>query len=136
MADLVVKAESDLLKVLREYEATGKAIERHLPTIAEMLVGAVQDVIEAEGPGWQDLADSTKANRRGSSYAILQDTGLFAASVAAQYGSTYAEAVDGTTYGHFHVTGTETMPARDWTDLGPFEQPLLEDVAALLVGPF
>lgn len=136
MADLEVRTESDLGKVLRELEQKGKAIDRHLPTIAEMLVGAVHDVIEAEGPGWQDLAETTKAKRRGNSYAILQDTGVFVGSIAAQYGSTYAEAVDGTTYGHFHVTGTETMPARDWTELGAFEAPLLDDVAALILGTF
>lgn len=136
MADLVVKAETNLGAVLLGLQHQAENIDRHLPAIAEMLVAAVQDVFEAEGPGWQDLADSTKRQRRGTSYKILQDTGILAGSVAAQYGSTYAEAVDGTTYGHYHVTGTKRMPRRDWTELGPFLDPLLDDVAALLVEPF
>jgi phage gpG-like protein len=136
VAELSITTESDLAKVLAGIQAKGQSIDRHLPAIAEMLVSAVHDVLEAEGPGWQELADSTKRQRRGSSYKILQDTGLFASSIAGSYGSTYAEAVDGTTYGHYHVTGTKRMPKRDWTELGPYEAGLLEDVAELLVGPF
>lgn len=136
MPDLAVRAESNLNKVLAAIEARGKSVDRALPIIAEMLVGAVQDVIEAEGPGWPGLADSTVRQRRGSSHAILQDTGVFAGSIAPAFGSTYAEAVDGTTYGHFHVTGTRKMPKRNWTDLGPFEAPLLDEVAELLTGSF
>jgi phage gpG-like protein len=133
MADLEVRAESDLDKVLAGLAAQGRSIDRLLPVIAEMLVGAVHDVFEAEGPGWADLAESTKARRRGTSYKILQDTGLLANSVAAQYGSTYAEAVDGTTYGIYHAPDPQ---GRDWTVLGPFEAPLLDDVAALITGQF
>ncbi len=136
MAVLVVRAESNLSRRIAEIEAKGKNVDKALPVIAEMLVGAVQDVFEAEGPGWEDLADSTRRARRGTSHAILQDTGLLADLIAPSYGSTYAEAVDGTTYGHFHVTGTRRMPKRDWTDLGPFEAPLLDEVAQLLTGPF
>lgn len=136
MADLTIRVESNLSSVLLGLQKQAQGIDRHLPAIAEMLVGAVQDVIEAEGPGWQDLSDSTKAARRGTSYKILQDTGLLASSVSAQYGATYAEAVDGTTYGHYHVSGTKRMPRRDFTDLGPFLEPLLEDVAELLTGGF
>jgi phage gpG-like protein len=136
VADLSVSVESDLNKVLLGLAQQGKSAGNLLPAIAEMLVGAVHDVVEAEGPGWPGLADSTKRQRRGSTYAMLQDTGVFMSSVAGQYGSTYAEAVDGTSYGHFHVTGTKRMPKRDWTDLGPFQAPLLDDVAAMLTGTF
>lgn len=136
MADLSITTESELGKVLAGIAGKGQSIDRHLPVIAEMLVSAVHDVLEAEGPGWPELADSTKRQRRGSSYAMLQDTGLFASSIAPSYGSTYAEAVDGTTYGHYHVTGTRRMPPRDWSNLGPYEGPLLDEVAKMLVGPF
>ena len=136
MADLSISVESELGKVLQGLQAQGTNIERHLPAVGELLYAAVQDVFEAEGPGWQDLADSTKAQRRGSSYKILQDTGLLVGSLAPSYGTTYVEIVDGTTYGHYHVTGTKRMPKRDWTELGPYEQPLLDDVAELLVGSF
>ena len=134
MADLTIKADSDLDKVLADFAA--KSIDKVLPIAAELLVGAVHDVIEAEGPGWEPLAEATKARRRGSSYKILQDTGVGAASVAAQYGSTYAEAVDGTTYFWRHTVGGEHLPVRDWTNLGPFEAPLLDEVAALMTGQF
>lgn len=136
MADLSVSVESDLNKVLLGLAQQGKSADNLLPAIAEMLVGAVHDVVEAEGPGWPGLADSTKRQRRGSTYAMLQDTGVGLASVAGQYGSTYAEAVDGTSYFHFHTKKTKHAPARDWTNLGPFEAPLLDDVAALLTGTF
>lgn len=136
MADLEIKTSSNLNKVLAEVAAQGKAIDRTLPVIAEMLLGAVQDVFEAEGPGWEPLAEATKAQRRGSSFKILQDTGVGVASLSPSYGSTYAEVVDGTTYMHHHVTGNERLPQRDWTNLGPFEEPLLDEVAAYLTGQF
>lgn len=136
MSEFEIKADTNLSKVLAELEAKGKSIDRGLPVVAEMLLGAVQDVFEAEGPGWEPLAEVTKAKRRGTSYKILQDTGLLAGSLEPSYGSTYAEVVDGTTYGHYHVTGTKHMRKRDWTDLGPFEQPLLDEVAEFLTGNF
>ena len=136
MSDLEIKVESDLNKVLVELAGKGNAIDKGLPVVAEMLLGAVHDVFEAEGPGWEPLADVTKAARRGTSYKILQDTGLLVGSLEPSYGSTYAEVVDGTTYGHYHVTGTKHMPQRDWTNLGPFEEPLLDEVAEFLTGSF
>jgi len=136
VGDLDIKTSSNLNAVLLDLSAKGRSVDRMLPIIAEMLVGAVQDVIEAEGPGWQELADSTKRSRRGSSYKILQDTGVAAASIAAQYGSTYAEAVDGTSYFFRHIKGGPNLPVRDWTKLGPFEAPLLDEVAEMLVGQF
>ena len=136
MALISVKAESNLNRVLAEIEAQGRSIDRALPIIAEMVVGAVHDVFDAEGPGWEPLKESTLERRRGTTHKILQDTGVFANSVAPKYGPTYAEAVDGTSYGHFHVTGTARMARRDPFELGPFEAPLLEDVAELLAGQF
>lgn len=139
MAELSIQAESDLGKVIAELAAQGKSIDRLLPAIAELVVGAVHDVVEAEGPGWPPLAESTMRQRRGNSYKMLQDTGVFLSSVAPQWGSTYAEAVDGTSYGHFHVTGGlggTRPPVRDWTNLGEFESGLLEDVAEMVTGVF
>lgn len=136
MALIEIRTETTLNRVLAEVAAQGRSIDKGLPVIAEMLVGAVHDVFEAEGPGWEGLKPSTIASRRGTSHKILQDTGLFADSVDAKYGSTYAEAVDGTNYGHFHVTGTSRMARRDPFDLGPFEAPLLDEVAQFLTGQF
>jgi phage gpG-like protein len=132
VAFLEIKADSDLNKVLLELQGKGQSIDKFLPTIGEMLVGAVNDVLEAEGPGWEPLADSTKAQRRGSVYKILQDTGVMAASLEPKIGPTYAEAVFGASYAIYHVTGTSRMPRRDPTDLGPFLDPLLDEVAQLL----
>jgi hypothetical protein len=134
VANLEIKAETNLAKVLVDLQGKGRAVDKALPIIGEMLVGAVQDVFEAEGPGWEPLAESTMRQRRGGPpYKILQDTGALAGLVAARIGSTYVEAVDGTTYGIFHAPDPQR---RDWTDLGPFEQPLLDEVAELLVSHF
>ena len=134
MADLAIVAETNLGKVLTQLEAQGRNVDKALPIIGEMLVGAVQDVFEAEGPGWEPLAESTMRQRRGGPpYKILQDTGVLAGSIAARVGSTYVEAVDGTSYGIFHAPDPQR---RDWTNLGPFEQPLLDEVAELLVSQF
>jgi phage gpG-like protein len=123
---------TELARVLREFQARGQSIDKALPIIAEMLVGAVSDVFEAQGPGWEPLAESTKAHRRGSVYKILQDTGTMAGSVEPRIGPDFAEALLGTSYAIYHVTGTGSMPRRDPTDLGPFEAPLLDEVAAFL----
>jgi phage gpG-like protein len=134
VADLTIVAETNLGNVLTQLEAQGRNVDKALPIIGEMLVGAVQDVFEAEGPGWKELDPATELRRRGGPpYKILQDTGVLAGSVAARYGSTYVEAVDGTTYGIYHAPDPQR---RDWTELGPFEQPLLDEVAELLLSHF
>lgn len=132
MADIDIRADTDLNKVLLGLQQQGQQIDRFLPAIGELLVGAVHDVFEAQGPGWAELAESTKRRRRGTSYMILQDTGLMA-NVEPRYGSTYAEVVSPASYGIYHAPDPQ---GRDWTDLGPYLQPLLDDVAELLVGKF
>jgi phage gpG-like protein len=134
MADLTIVAETNLGKVLTQLEQQGRNVDKALPIIGEMLVGAVQDVFEAEGPGWEKLDPATERQRRGGPpYKILQDTGGLAGSIAAQYGTTYVEAVDGTTYGIYHAPDPQR---RDWTNLGIFEAPLLDEVAELLLSHF
>lgn len=128
----VMKSERGLDKVLLELQQKGQSIDKALPIIGEMLLGAIQDVFQAEGPGWPDLAESTKAQRRGVDYMILQDTGVMAGSVEPVYGDTYVDATFGASYAVYHVTGTRRMPRRDPTDLGPREAPLLDEVAAFL----
>lgn len=132
MGDLTVTASSNLEQVLVGYRQHAEKIDHLLPAIAEMLVGAVHDVFEAEGPGWEPLAEVTKQHRRGSSFKILQDTGAFAGSIDPAWGSTYAEAHAGVSYAIFHVTGTSRMKKRNPFELGPFEAPLLDEVAELL----
>jgi phage gpG-like protein len=139
MADLVITAESDLSKVLVDLQAQGARLHSAMPAVASLLFGAVQDVFAAEGPGWAQLAESTIERRRNKdkgSIKILRDTGVLVGSISTRYASTYAEALAGAAYGIFHVTGTSRMPRRDFTALGPFEAPLLEDVAAMLMEHF
>ena len=128
----VMRSARGLDKVLLEFQQKGQSIDKALPIIGEMLLGAIQDVFQAEGPGWDDLAPSTKAQRRGIDYMILQDTGVMAGSAEPVYGNTYVDAVFGASYAVYHVTGTKHMPRRDPTDLGPREAPLLDEVAAFL----
>lgn len=136
MALLDIKADSTLEDVLRQFREQGHDLSPFLPAAGALLAAAVSDVFDAEGPGWEPLAEVTLKARRGSSSRILQDTGVLAASVTSvdnvQQGADFVEVVDGTTYGYWHTVGNKRMPKRDWTDLGPFEQPLLEDVAEML----
>jgi phage gpG-like protein len=131
MADgLVVRVDtSEIAGTIYRLQAKGKALSGLMPAFAEELVGAVSDVYEAEGPGWEPLAESTLARRRGSVAKILQDTGVMAQSTAPGYGGDWAEAYAGAAYADFHATGTKFMPKRNPFDLGPFEAEVLESLA-------
>lgn len=143
MSTFRVGAETDLGVVIAQLAAKGRSIGEFVPAISEMLVAAVSDVFDAEGPGWEPLAEVTielRRNRDKESIKILQDTGVLVGSVigrppqVTESGDVVAiEAVDGTSYGWYHTTGTSKMPRRDWTDLGPHEQPLLDDIAASIL---
>ncbi len=124
---------SEVLAALKELDAKGRQITHLMPVVAEMLVAGVSDVYDAEGPGWKDLADSTNQQRRGTSYKILQDTGVMAGSTSPGHGSDWAEAFGGAAYTIFHVTGTKHMARRDPFDLGPFLQDVLDDVGDLVL---
>jgi phage gpG-like protein len=124
---------SELQAAVRQLEAKGKNVGRLMPVIAEMLVSAVSDVYEAEGPGWQDLAEETKQARRGSSYKILRDTGVMAGSTTPGHGADWAEAYAGAAYADFHSRGNAHLPRRDPFDLGPFMDDVLDDVENLVL---
>lgn len=124
---------SEVLGAIQQLEAKGRQITHLMPVVAEMLVAGVADVYDAEGPGWKDLADSTKQQRRGTSYKILQDTGVMAGATAPAHGSDWAEAFGGAAQTIFHVTGTKYMSARNPFDLGPFLQDVLNDVGDLVL---
>lgn len=134
MAVFEIQAGTDLQIVLTQYRAKAQAIDGLLPSIAEILVGGVLDVFEAEGPGWPDLAESTKRQRRGTTYKILQDTGMFAASIAPGWGADYAEAFAGVSYAIFHTSPEPRtkIPLRNPFNLGPFEPAILDEVAELV----
>ena len=108
---------SELASVLFQIEAKGRSLGGVMPQIAQVLQAAVSDKFEQEGPGWRDLAESTKKARRGSSYKILQDTGALAKSVDTGHGPDWVEAFSGVSYAIFHSNGTENMPRRDPFDL-------------------
>lgn len=126
-------SSTEIASVVAQLAAKGKQLGHLTPIIGEMLLTAVSDVFEAEGPGWTDLAESTKQTRRGTSYKILQDTGLSAAMLGVYSGSDWAEVVGQTAYIDFHVRGNEHLPIRDPFRLGPFEADVLKDVADLLL---
>lgn len=123
---------SELKAAVVQLEAKGKTVSRLMPAIAEMLVAGVNDVYEAEGPGWKDLAESTKQARRGTSYKILQDTGLMAATQAGS-GADWAEAYSGAPYADFHSRGNDRLPRRDPFDLGPFMEDVMLDIEDLVL---
>ena len=123
---------SELKAAVAQLEAKGKTVSRLMPVIAEMLVAGVADVYDAEGPGWKDLAESTKRARRGDSYKILQDTGLMANTQAGN-GADWAEAYSGAPYADFHVRGNPNLPKRDPFDLGPFLEDVMLDVEDLVL---
>lgn len=124
---------TELRDVVKRLEAKGKNVSRLMPVVAEMLVSGVSDVYDAEGPGWQDLAESTKQARRGTSYKILQDTGVMAGSTTAGHGPDWAEAFAGAAYADFHSRGNANLPKRDPFDLGPFLADVLADVEDLVL---
>lgn len=133
-----VRVEHDLSAVLRPMQAKAQALPEMLPIVAEMLVSGVSDVFEAEGPGWEKLADATIAARRksGAGAKILQDSGLMAGSVSPAWGDTFAEAMSLVSYDVYHVSKEPRhhLPLRDFYDLGPFEKPILDEAAALILG--
>lgn len=125
---------TELAAVLVRMEASARNLDRLLPVIADMLVSAVDDVYEAEGPNWEPFAPST-VRRRGSMGAakLLQDTGVMAGSTIGESGSNYAQARSAIPYAKYHASGTATLPIRNPFDLGPFEAGVLDDVAELLL---
>jgi len=123
----------ELAAVVHTLEAKGRQLDRLMPQIAEILVAAVDDVYEAEGPDWDDLAQSTKRQRRGSTYTILQDTGKMAGSTMGHAGANWAEARAHDAKARYHASGTSKMPQRNPFDLGPFEDEALDEIAELLL---
>lgn len=112
------------IEALRELaEAGASASAEVTPVIAEILVSAVLEVFEKEGavPGgsqWEELAESTKAKRRGSGpYKILQDTGVLVGSITPWSEALVAEAFTNVPYAGYHVSqrARSKLPMRDFT---------------------
>ena len=124
----------ELQLVLRGMGLRVRRLGQLMPAVAEALGAAVDDVFDAEGPGWEELKPATLAHRRkqGRGAKILQDTGQSAALIGTGYGQDFAEARAGTDYLIYHVTGTKHLPVRNPFDLGPFEEPLLKEVEQMV----
>ena len=97
---------SALVRVVRDFERAGGNLDKLMPSVAEVMVSAVLQKFEDEGPGWPET-------QRGGT--ILQDTGRLVGSLEAAHGADWAEAFTHVSYGQFHVPGTGRMPARDFT---------------------
>lgn len=120
MAREVTLSTADLIRVLSEFPERAQDLSEPMAIIAEMMVTAVHDKFEAGGPGWPDLAESTKQQRRGSEYQILVDTGILSGSIEGESGPDYAEASTSVEYAVYHVSAEPRtkIPLRDFFDLG------------------
>jgi hypothetical protein len=109
----------DMTDVIRELEDIVHDVETYpMELIAEGLVGAIDDEIESEGKGqWEPLSPNTIKRRPKRRFgALLQDIGPLA-NIQPAHGPDWAEAASSAPYAGFHITGTEHMPKRDWTDI-------------------
>jgi phage gpG-like protein len=131
MSDDVVVATAELALLMDSFDRRGKSLSTITPVIAEMLVTAVHDVFEAEGPGWQRHAASTLAKRRGKTgHKLLQDSGNLITSVHPEHGSDWAMAATNVPYVRYHLHGGPVIPKRN-----PFEIPdsIADDVVDLML---
>lgn len=120
--EIVLFDTKALEKKLKAFEKAGGDLTPTMEIVAEGFVSDVNDLWESAGNGtWPDLADSTKAHRRGTTYQILKDTGRAAQSVQAHAGADFAEASTDVDYMKFHVGDAPRtkIPKRDPFDLGP-----------------
>lgn len=79
--------------VLRAIEAAGHNMAPAFRAIAMELVDLTEERLDAEGPGWPELAASTIAQREQDGHwpgKMLQVSGGLAASVGSEYGPAYA----------------------------------------------
>ena len=117
MSQVVVKV--DMTDFVRELEDVAHDVETFpMELVAEGLVGAIDDQIDSEGRGeWKPLSPNTIRRRPRRRFGtLLQDRGLLA-NVQPTHGTDWAEVASPAPYAGFHITGTEFMPARDWTDI-------------------
>lgn len=114
---------SALGETLEQMGAAGaEVMAQSAPVIAQNLVYHIEEVFAREGavagrPRWPDLAESTKRQRRGTSYVILQNTGALAGSITPYYEGPVADAFTNVPYGGFHVSKAprHVLPLRDFT---------------------
>lgn len=122
----------ELAAALSQFVDRAQDLSEPMATIAEMMVTAVQDKFDTGGPGWQDLADSTKQQRRGSEYQILVDTGILSGSIAGDSGKDFAEVGTSVEYAVYHVSAEprSKIPLRDFFDL---PQDVYDDAVDIII---
>lgn len=116
MDDLVLFDTKEVTKIIKGLGDAAGDMSPTMEILAEQLVSEVSDTWDTAGHGtWPDLADSTKAHRRGTSYEILKDTGRAAQSVNPVHGPDFAEASTDVDYMKFHVGDAPRtkIPKRD-----------------------
>jgi phage gpG-like protein len=119
MAREVTLDTRELREVLSGFPERASDLSEAMSIIAESMVTAVHDKFDSGGPGWQDLAESTKRQRRGSEYQILVDTGILSGSIAQTSGKDFAQASTSVEYAVYHVSAEPRtkIPLRDFFDL-------------------
>ena len=139
MADEVRVNSAQLHEAISSLERAGRSFSQFTPTIAEMLVAETLDVLGAEGPGWPPLAASTLAKRRreGRGAKMLQDTGVFAASVHGEDDAQSAMAATNVPHIVYSVSDAPrtVIPYRNPFDFGDQRlNRVLDEVTDLLLG--
>lgn len=123
----------DLSDIVDQVEAIALAdLSGAMAEVSELLVSAVSDKFDQEGPGWPALAPSTLAKRRGAEAQILSDTGRLAGSIEADHGPDWADASTDVGYAVFHVSDAprSKIPLRDFFDL---PESVYEDAAEVVL---
>lgn len=139
MDETVLFDTKEIGKILRKMGDDAADMTPTMQVVAEGLVADVNDRWDSAGNGtWEDLAPSTIAKRRGTSYEILKDTGRAAQSVNAIAGPDWAEASSDVDYLKYHVGDNPrtVIPKRDPFELGPdsidrAQQTILDALAQL-----
>lgn len=111
---LEFKSGKTFQRYLKKLQTQGRGIGDISPIIAEEMRAMVLDIYEAEGPGWEPLAEITQALRRpAEKHKILQDTGVMVGSTEAFSDAKAAGVRSESPYLIFHVQGTSKMKKRD-----------------------
>lgn len=121
---------TELLRAIEDYERAGGDMQKTMRLVALSLVEAVDDEFETEGRGqWPGHAPATLARRAGGK--LLQDSGVLAGSIGADWGPRHAEANTNVAYAVHHVFGA---PAANIPERNPFDVPdkVFEDAAELI----
>lgn len=113
-AEALTKILDRLSEGVGAFEGAGHTLDPELQIVSAMMTAEVVDKFQNSGPGWAALQYKRK---RGGEAQILVDTGVLRGSINGDRGPDWARVSTPVHYGEFHVTGTESMPARDFLEL-------------------